>query len=258
MDAETMGNIRRDFLPADLKPILDDLGINGTVAVQADQSAEETAFLLNLARENDLVSGVVGWVDFKLRHLEGVLERYAEDSKLVGFRHILQSETDGFMTDPAFVDGVKKLRDFDFTYDILVYARQLEEVVALVPQLEGQKLIIDHLAKPDIKSGEIDQWKKHMKTLSAYDQIFCKVSGMITEASWNDWTNDDLKPYLDAVFEYFGPERCVYGSDWPVCTLAGTYEQVFDIIEQYLATFSVNEQKMVLGLNAVSFYDLKF
>ncbi len=256
MDPSSMQAIRRDFLPADLAPILDKLGIDGTIAVQADQSQAETQFLLEQAQSSNIVFGVVGWVDLMANDLEKHLEHYQSESTLVGFRHILQAEPAGYMLQPEFIRGVQLLAKFDFTYDILVYAHQLDDVLKFIPHLEGQRLIIDHLAKPDIKHGEISKWRHQMKEVSGHSNIYCKISGMITEADWSKWKPEDLHPYMDTVFEYFGVDRCVYGSDWPVCTLAGSYQQVFGVIDSYLSQFDQTERDKVLGKNALDFYNI--
>lgn len=254
MDPQTMQSIRRDFLPPDLITIMEDVGVTHTVAVQADQSDAETDFLMSLAAQYDWISGVVGWIDLLDPVLEDQLSR--QDGKLVGYRHVLQGEPDGFMLDPQFLSGIRQLGRQGYTYDILVYARQLPQVSALVSACADQPLIIDHLAKPEIKHQKIDEWKVIMSDLSTSSSIYCKVSGMVTEADWQSWSYDDLAPYLDHVFTMFGEDRCTFGSDWPVCTLAGSYQAVHGVLKTFIDRQGINEAK-VMGENAVRFYGLE-
>lgn len=253
---EEMQVIRRDFMPQDLAPVLKSNGMDGCVAVQADQTDDETHFLLNLAAEHDFIKGVVGWTDLKSPELDQKLEGYKQNPLLKGFRHIVQGEPDGFMTDPAFIAGISRLKDFDFSYDILVYSRQLPEVCQLLKQLPEMRLIIDHFAKPDIKAGEFKSWKKHMKMLSTYPHLYIKLSGLVTEGDWKNWKLTDFQPYIETVLELFGPKRTLFGSDWPVCLVAASYEQVLEIVNQYIEKLSMEEQAYIMGLNAQHFYRL--
>ncbi len=254
---DTMTVLRRDFLPKDLKPVLEQNQVDGCVAVQADQSEAETAFLLGLASEHDFIKGVVGWVDLQADDLDDKLVEYKKYPLLKGFRHVLQSEPDdAYMLRPTFVEGVKKLRKHGFTYDILIFPKHLPNAVSLVQQCDDQPLVLDHLAKPYIKKGLLDEWKKDMHLLAAHPHVLCKVSGMITEADWTTWTYEQLVPYLDVVFEAFGTERLLFGSDWPVCLLAGEYPKVKQILVRYMAGFSESEKDKVFGGNAVNFYGL--
>lgn len=253
---DDMSVIRKDFLPQDLGPILKDHGIDACVAVQADQTDEESHFLLKLAEGNPFIKGVVGWTDLKSSELDQTLEMYQQNSLLKGFRHILQGEPEGFMLDAAFVKGVSRLQDFGFSYDILVYSRQLPEVVELLKQLPEMPLVIDHFAKPDIKAAEFDLWFKHMQTLSGYDHLHIKLSGLVTEADWKSWHMTDFEPYIESILALFGPERILFGSDWPVCLVAASYEQVLEIVNQYIEKLSMEEQEAIMGLNAQHFYKL--
>ncbi len=255
MDESSMSSIRRDFLPSHLKSLLDEERITHTIAVQADQSDAETKFLLQLAEEHDFIAGVVGWIDLKGPNLPDRLERLAHP-KLLGYRHVLQGEERGYIADPLFIKGVQQVGQAGLTYDILVYAHQLSEVITLVDHCAGQPLIIDHLAKPDIKSGKIKSWEKEMRTLGSYPTLYCKVSGMVTEAHWELWSYDDLLPYLEVVFDAFGPTRCVFGSDWPVCTLAGTYAQVVDCVRRFVDENGYDEDA-IFSENARRFYQLR-
>jgi L-fuconolactonase len=255
---DTMPAIRRDFMPADLKPVLEQNQIDGCVAVQADQSEVETLFLLQLAGQNDFVKGVVGWTDLQAADLDEKLDEYKKQTLLKGFRHVLQSEPDdAYMLRPAFVEGVQKLGRRGFTYDILIFPRHLPHASSFVQQCDDQPLVLDHLAKPYIKDGRIEDWARDIRQLAIYTHVHCKVSGMITEADWTTWTYEQLVPYLDVAFEAFGPDRLLFGSDWPVCLLAGEYQKVKQILVRYMADFSESEKDKVFGGNAVKFYGLK-
>ena len=253
---DTMQVIQRDFLPADLAPVLAQSGIQGCVAVQAAQSDAETEFLLQLARENDFIKGVVGWVDLQANDLEVKVQHYNGQNLLKGFRHVLQAEPVEFMLQPAFVQGVQTIGKHGYTYDILIFPNQLPNAVKLVQQCGDQPFVLDHLAKPYIKAGKIDQWKSDLTRLAAQENVLCKLSGMITEADWKTWTYAQLVPYLDVAFEAFGTKRLMFGSDWPVCLVAGEYQKVWQILERYLADFSDHEKDQVFGLNAAKFYQL--
>lgn len=254
---DTMPTIRRDFLPADLKPVLEQNQVDGCVAVQADQSEAETHFLLKMAEENDFVKGVVGWTDIQAKDLDEKLAGYQKQPLLKGFRHVLQSEPDdAYMLRPAFVEGVKKMGKRGYTYDILIFPRHLPHTLAFVRQCDQQSLVLDHLAKPNIKKGLIDDWARDLRQLANYEHVYCKVSGIITEADWTNWTYEQLVPYLDVAFKAFGPDRLLFGSDWPVCLLAGEYQKVKQVLVRYMADFTQAEQEKVFGANAVRFYGL--
>lgn len=249
-----MSVIRRDFLPSDLKPILTQNGIDGCISVQADQSEAETEFLLKQAAENDFIKGVVGWVDLRSDNLQERLEYFKQFPILKGFRHILQGEKPEFMLQSSFIKGIKMLTKYDFTYDILVFPRHLNAVKTFLKQCENQPFVIDHIAKPYIKKGLIKQWAKDMKAIAQYPNVHCKVSGMVTEADWAGWKESDFTPYLDVVFEVFGENSILYGSDFPVCLLAADYEKQLKIVQNYLSKSSDTER--VMGANAVRFYNL--
>jgi L-fuconolactonase len=248
--------IRRDFLPADLKPVLERNKVDGCVAVQADQSDSETEFLLHLAEANDMIKGVVGWIDFTAEDVYDKLELYSQFELLKGFRHVVQAEPDGFLSGAAFVNGVAQLAAFDFTYDILIYPQQLKEAFSFAGNLPNVRFVLDHIAKPYIKKGETESWKSDIKALAGLPNVSCKVSGMVTEADWSNWKKSDFVPYLDVVFEAFGCKRLMFGSDWPVCLLAGEYENMKSVLTDYLTSFSATEQADVMGNNAVRFYNL--
>jgi L-fuconolactonase len=253
---DDMKIIQRDFLPEDLAPILEKNKLDGCVAVQADQSDKETQFLLQLANEYDFIKGVVGWVDLKSEVLHDLLYHYSTFKKLKGFRHIAQGEPLGFLCGEEFSTGVRALKDFNFTYDILIYPHQLPDAIALVSEHPHQLFVVDHLAKPVIRKKEFDPWSAHIKELASFENVYCKLSGMVTEAVWDRWTPDDFKPYLDFIIEQFGTSRVMYGSDWPVCLVAASYEKQLAIVEDFLQPLSASEKHQIMGENAIRFYNL--
>ncbi len=257
IDPHSMGMLQHDFLPEDLSPIIQECGVTSTIAVQALSTERETNFLIHQAKEHEFIAGVVGWIDLTRPDLEDELGNLKGQSKLVGFRHILQSEPASFFQNEAFINGLKCLGRQGYTYDILVYADQLEDTIHLVDQLPAQALVIDHLAKPNIAKGEIGPWREQINRLASFPHISCKVSGLVTEANWSSWKIEDLIPYLDTVFEAFGIDRCMYGSDWPVCLCAAdSYLQVLEITRQYLSSSSDSDRIKFFNLNAYNFYGL--
>jgi L-fuconolactonase len=254
---DAMVALKRDFLPEDLESQLSANGFDGSVAVQADQSVDETRFLLQLAERNPFVLGVVGWVDLRAADLEEQLQDFSGFERLCGVRHVAQAEPDEFLMREDVVRGVGLLRDFDLSYDLLVYPRQLPAALSLVEQLPDQHFVVDHAAKPHVRDNEMEPWATRMRALASHDNVWCKVSGLVTEASWNSWTPNMFRPYLDVVFEAFGPDRLMFGSDWPVCKLAASYSQVVELIEDYAVHFSVAERESLFGGNAVRFYGLR-
>ncbi len=254
---DELAAIRDSFTPEDLLPFHRELSIDGFVAVQARQNDKENKFLLEYAHNHDHVVGVVGWVDLQSNGLKENLEKLQPDPFLKGVRHILQSEAPGFMLQPKFIDGVKKLREFDLCYDLLIYENQLKEANDFMGHLhEDQKVVLDHIAKPKIKDAELVDWEKGIRELARHENLHCKVSGMVTEADWQNWQYQDFIPYLDVIFEEFGPDRIMYGSDWPVCLLASPYQNVFSILDQYLKPFDQKLRDQVMGENAVKFYNI--
>jgi len=254
---DTMAVIQRDFLPEDLVPVLEENGIDGCVAVQADQSEAENDFLLECAAGNDFVKGVVGWVNLRSPELEQRLEYYSGIKKMKGFRHVLQGETErDLMLFPDFMDGIQALKKYDFTYDILIFPDQLKFIPTFVKAFPDQKFVLDHIAKPYIKDKRVEKWANEMSMLAGFENVYCKVSGMVTEAKWLDWEIEDFTPYLDVIFETFGSKRVLFGSDWPVCNVAGGYEKVVGIAQSYTAQLSADEQADFWGNNAVRFYGL--
>lgn len=252
-----MKTIRRDFLPQHLAPVLAANGVEGCVAVQAGQSEAETNFLLQLAHEAGYIKGVVGWVNLQSANIEERLAHFRRFEKLKGFRHILQGESRrDLMLLPAFRNGISLLQKYNYTYDILIYPDQLPFTRELVMSFPDQKFIIDHMAKPSIKTGEVQEWKKGLAAVAEHENVWCKISGLVTEAAWASWKKEDFRPYLDAVVEVFGPGRLVFGSDWPVCLLAASYGEVLSVVTDYFALFSEGEKKRIFAENAVRFYDL--
>ena len=255
---DEMSVIRRDFLPADLKKIYEENGIDGCVAVQADQTLAETDFLLGLANENEFIKGVVAWADLRSPDIDSVLEQYHSEVKLKGWRHIVQGETDhNFLMRPDFLKGISYLEKYGYVYDILIFPHQLGTTLEFVRQFPHQKFVIDHIAKPYIKDGFFDGWAVLMHEIAKHQNVHCKLSGMITEADYKTWTPQQIVPYMDWVLKSFGPERIMYGSDWPVCLVAGSYAQVKKLVADFISTLSGEEQKAIMGGNAIKFYSLQ-
>ena len=254
---ESMRIIARDFLPKDLKPILKESRVEGCVAVQADQSEEETHFLLSLAVQNPFVKGVVGWVDLKADDLPERLAYFSKNPLFKGVRHILQAEKEGYMLQDSFLNGISLLKDFNLTYDILIYPHQIKEAIELVKKNPEQPFVIDHLAKPYIKDKKIKQWASDIKQLAAFEKVHCKLSGMITEADWNHWQSNDFNDFMSEVLEAFGTDRIMFGSDWPVCLLAGSYPHVIRIVEDFIQNLSPVDRNKIMGENARNFYRLQ-
>ncbi|MBL6692779.1 MAG: amidohydrolase family protein [Flavobacteriaceae bacterium] len=252
----SMQKIARNFLPQDLKPLLSQSQMEGCVAVQADQSETETQFLLDLAGKNTFIKGVVGWVDLRADDLSERLDFFSKNPLFKGVRHILQAEKEGFMMQYSFLRGIRQLKDFNLTYDLLVFPHQLEEAIALVKKNPDQLFVLDHLAKPYIKDQKIEDWAKHIKVLAKHKNVYCKLSGMVTEADWNHWRAQDFEKYLSVALETFGSDRLMFGSDWPVCLLAGSYQHVVQIIELFVKKLKPVEQNKIMGENARSFYKL--
>ena len=253
---DEMQLLQRDFFPAHLNLLLLQDDIRGVVAIQSDQSENETEFLLQLAKKNRKIKGVVGWLDLQNENLENKLLYYSKYPVIKGFRHIVQAEPAGFLEKENFLYGIKALQNFGFTYDVLIYQNQLKEAIQFVNKFPNQKFIIDHCAKPSIKSNQIKEWKNGITEIAKNENVFCKVSGLITEAKWNQWKEKDFYPYLDVVFESFGTDRILFGSDWPVMLLSGTYRRWKNLLENYMKQFSHEEKRKVFGENAIKFYNL--
>ncbi len=254
---DDMKVIQRNFLPEDLGPLLQQNDIDSCVAVQADQSEEETNFLLELAQNNDFIKGVVGWVDFRAKDLESRLEYFSQFKKLKGFRHIVQGETDeNFLLQEDFCNGIAKLAQYNFTYDILIFPKHLDVAFEFVKKFPNQKMVIDHLAKPDFKQTDFSDWEKGIRQIASCPNVYCKVSGLVTEADWKHWKTSDFTYCLDVLTEAFGINRLLFGSDWPVSLLAAKYSETIDIVERYYAGFSPANQEKFWSGNAIHIYNL--
>jgi L-fuconolactonase len=254
---EDMQVIRRDFLPEDLQPTLEKEQVAGTVAVQADESEQETEWLLELAGRHDFMKGVVGWTDLKAPDLPDVLRRYQAYPKLKGFRAITQGKPgDQYFSNKDFIRGVRSLQSHGYSYDLLIYHDQFPEAIRFTDKCPDQSFMLDHFGKPAIIARDMKKWKEHIRILSANPNVYCKISGMVTEADWQTWRYEDIAPYLEIAGEYFGVHRLCFGSDWPVCLLAGTYSQVSGILHRFLEQVRSEERAAVWGGNAVEFYNL--
>jgi len=252
-----MAKLKKDFLPDDLFSVLASNGVEGTVAVQALQEEKENTFLLELAEKYPFILGVVGWIDLKSPELAARLSVYDAYKKLKGFRHVLQDEQDSeYILNEAFQQGLKTIFDVGYTYDLLVLPHQMKGAIKTVSNFEGGSFVLDHLAKPDIKNGHNEKWKDNIKALGEFPNVYCKLSGMITEAAWNQWEEKQFYPYMDTVMEAFGEDRVMFGSDWPVCKLAGSYEQVIGLVEGYFQGHSESTLKKIWQTNAINFYRL--
>jgi len=254
---ETMATLRRDFLPAELRPLLEKDGFQGSVLVQVRQSLEETRWMLELAARHQFILGVVGWVDLRSPRLRVDLEALASAPKLVGIRHIVQAEADDFLLRPDFLRGVSLLEEFDLAYDLLIYPRHLPVAAEFVRRFPRQRFVLDHLAKPPVKSAAVDEWARGIRELASFPNLYAKVSGLVTEADWQAWKPDDFRPYLDVAFESFGASRLMMGSDWPVCRVAASYERTVNLVKEYLGKYLPEEREAVLGGNAAKFWRLK-
>jgi L-fuconolactonase len=258
---ESMAALRRDFLPDDACREMDRGGVHACIAVQARESLEETRWLLELADSHPFIAGVVGWIDLQAEDVAAQIERFAGHPKLVGVRHLVQDEPDDkFMLGSAFRRGISHLDDLNLTYDILIYPRHLPVAAELVSRFRRQRFVLDHLAKPDIRSGDseaFDQWETGMRRLAEFPNVVCKLSGLVTEAEWTQWTPDQLRPYLDVAFDAFGAYRLLMGSDWPVCTVAADYLRTIAVVDDYLVTRTEKEREAVTGGNADRVWNLK-
>lgn len=251
-----MDRIRRNFTPGDLYPLLQDAKIDGCIAVQADESLRETDFLLDLADQHEWILGVVGWADLAKDDLDEILDNYSQNPHLVGFREVLQSKDPAYMLRKDFIRGIHKLGKRGYAYDILTFPHQLKAALELIKNCPNQRFVIDHLSKPYIKNGEWKEWEKAVIPLAERELVYCKLSGMITEADWKKWNPSELSPYLEIALELFGPERLMFGSDWPVCLVAGEYEQVFHVVEDFSNALSAGERDRIMGETAAEFYQI--
>ncbi len=254
---DSMAGLRRDFLPEDLRREMEAAGFDGAIAVQTRQTLEETRWLLELAASSSYVLGVVGWVDLRSPNVRSQFAEFAGNPKFLGVRHIVQSEPDDrFLLQPEFLRGIAALEGFDLTYDILIYPRHLPVAAEFVRRFPRQRFVLDHLAKPLIKSGSLQPWQSGIRDLAQNTNVFCKLSGLITEADWKNWKSSDFEPYLDVALESFGRDRLMIGSDWPVCTVAGSYSETMNLVMEYLEKYPAEVRNAVLGENAEQFWKL--
>jgi L-fuconolactonase len=252
-----MAAIRRDFLPDDLRVVAAGAGVDGAITVQARQSLAETEWLLELAAGDEFIRGVVGWVDLRSPMLSGQLERFAAEPKFRGVRHVVQGEPDeAFILGEAFNRGVAQLRAHRLVYDILIFARHLPNTLRFVDRHPDQVFVVDHLAKPDIRGGGFGFWREQLRELARRPNVFCKASGLVTEADYHTWTEAQLRPYFEAAVEAFGPRRLMAGSDWPVCLVACDYVRWWCILESWTASWSDAERARFFGGTAHEAYSL--
>jgi L-fucono-1,5-lactonase len=255
---DTLAALRRDSLPEDLQPLLARAGLDGSIAVQARQTLAESRWLLELAEQSSFIKGVVGWVDLRAENVDEALGDLSRHAKCVGVRHVVQDEPDDrFLLRPDFLRGVGRLRSHGLTYDILIYPRQLPAALEFVRHFPEQPFVLDHLAKPTVRDGSLSPWREQVRELAQSANVVCKVSGLVTEANWHAWKADDFRPYLEVVFEAFGPERLMFGSDWPVCTLAASYVQVYELVDRYTQGVGDEVRAKLFGENAARFYGIK-
>ena len=255
---DEMSVIKRDFLSDDLQKVFAENGVDACVAVQADQTTEETNFLISIAENNNFIKGVVGWVNLRSESIEEDLLKYKKYDVVKGFRHVVQGEQDhNFMLRPEFLRGIELLGKYDLCYDILIFPHQLGAALELVKKFPNQKFVIDHIAKPYIKDGFFEGWAVMMREIAKHQNVYCKISGMITEAGYKTWTTEQVHPYMKLVLESFGAGRVMYGSDWPVCLVAGNYSMVKALVTDFISDLSQEQQNAIMGGNAAKFYNLK-
>jgi len=249
--------LHRNWLPPDWQKEANSAGVDGSIAVQARQTVEESRWLLQLAGQFPTIKGVVGWVDLRSEEIGSQLAEFSRHPKFIGVRHVVQDEADPeFVLRPDFLHGIGMLKDFKLIYDILIFPKQLPAAIELVRCFSEQPFVLDHIAKPNIKGGVLSPWREQIRELAKAPNLVCKISGIVTEAEHNAWKNADFRPYLDVIFEAFGEDRLMFGSDWPVCLLSGSYAAVLDVLQEYLKPFSEAARAKILGLNAVRIYRL--
>lgn len=255
---DEMKVLQQDYLPMQLASTLKRNGVDACIAVQADQSELETHFLVELAKTHDIIKGVVGWVDLRSDDIEDRLRYFSQYPIIKGWRHVVQGEPDDFLLGKKFQSGIAALQQYGYTYDILIYPRQLKAALEFVSVFPDQPFVIDHCAKPEIRHSKIDEWKAQIKDMAQHPNVYCKLSGLLTEAKWKSWSAGDFYPYLDAVVEAFGTQRVLFGSDWPVILLAGSYVQWKSLLQKYFEQFSEEERENVFGANAARFYGIEY
>jgi L-fuconolactonase len=255
--SDDMGVLKRDFLPADLAPLLDSIGFDGSVVVQASQTTRETDWLIELADANDIIKGIVGWVDLRSPTITDDLAKYAANPKFKGVRHIVHDEPDdNFMLLPEFQRGISELKSFGLTYDLLLRPRHIPAAIQLVQKFPDQPFVVDHIAKPLIQDHIFSPWESDFRELATYENVLCKLSGMVTEADWANWKPADIHPYVDVAVDAFGTDRLMIGSDWPVATLCGDYKTVMKVVIDYLRELLPGAQSKILGNTCARFYNI--
>lgn len=253
---DEMKVLQQDYLPQTISSTLIRNDIDGCVAVQVGQTELETLFLIELAKTNDIIKGVVGWVDLQNENIEERLHYFSQFPIIKGWRHIIQSEPNDFLLRKTFQRGIQALQPYDCTYDVLIFHHQLRPALEFITEFPEQKFVIDHCAKPDLVNKSIDEWKSLIQQIAKHRNVYCKLSGLLTEAKWKQWSPGEFYPYLDTVFDAFGTDRLMFGSDWPVILLSGMYVQWKSLLEKYMENFSQEDREKVFGGNAVGFYEL--
>lgn len=257
LNADPLEPIRRTYLPADLKTHLDATGVDQSIFVQTQHNVEENRWVLQFCEDNDFLAGMVGWVDLASSDCEAQVEEFNDNPYFVGVRHVTHDEPDDdFIIRDDVINGLRVLEKQSVPFDLLFFVKHLKHAQTLAKALPGLPMVIDHLAKPEIKDGRLDNWEDNFRAAAKFPNVYCKISGMVTEADWQNWKPADLKPYVEIALEVFGPDRCMYGSDWPVCELAGSYEQVIGAAREVLSSLSETEQAQVFGGTAKKFYGL--
>ena len=257
LNADPLEPIRRTYLPADLKMHLDATGVDQSIFVQTQHNVEENRWVLQFCEDNDFLAGMVGWVDLASSDCEAQVEEFNANPYFVGVRHVTHDEPDDdFIIRDDVINGLRVLEKHSVPFDLLFFVKHLKHAQTLAKALPNLPMVIDHLAKPEIKDGRLDNWEDNFRAAAKFPNVYCKISGMVTEADWQNWKPADLKPYVEIALEVFGPDRCMYGSDWPVCELAGTYEQVIGAAREVLSSLSETEQAQVFGGTAKKFYGL--
>lgn len=254
--SDSMSTLRRDFLPAYLLAELAQAGVQATIAVQARQTLEETRWLLDLAKNCEAIRGVVGWAPIASPNFAASIGALAAEQKLVGLRHVVQAEPKGFLDRADFNRGIQALHGTGLAYDLLIVEHQLEEAIRFVDRHPQQIFVLDHIAKPQIATQQLEPWRSRMRELGKRSNVACKLSGLVTEDSWSHWSMESLRPYIDTAVEAFGPSRLMVGSDWPVCLLASGYTQWWQLLQSYFADFSQSDRENIFGATAIKFYNL--
>jgi len=253
-----MDRLRKDHLPADLLPLMRSADVDATIAVQARQSLEETTWLLQLADEHPFIRAVVGWVDLCSERVIEQLEHFSRHPNFRGVRHVVHDEPDDeFMLRPSFLNGLDQLKQFGLAYDLLLFPRHLPIACEVVKRFPDQPFVLDHIAKPLVRVGEMEPWASDLKRLAAFPNVYCKISGLVTEGEWDSWKTQDFEPYLDVVLNAFSPQRLMIGTDWPVCTLAADHKSVIDLEAGYISKLSADEQQAILEKNPAAFYSIR-